>query len=156
MTAVTMDSTLHSSDKGPIESFSPAMVEALEYIASIPEEQRKHFTHIMKLATQKGSVDAEASMGGPSGAWTRHLSIFRVGRVRSLTIWTHLQFSHDAYKGITSRERGRMGILAGMYMIQKLVITLCRQQGNQGDHEGREGRKCKGITGAATGQREEA
>jgi len=65
MTAVTMDSTLRSSDKSPIENFSPEMVEVLEYLASIQEDQRKHFTDIMKLAMQKGSVDAELSTCGP-------------------------------------------------------------------------------------------
>jgi len=65
MTVVTMDSTLHSSNKSPVENFSLAMVEALEYLASIPEDQCKHFTHIMKLAMQKGSIDASALTGGP-------------------------------------------------------------------------------------------
>jgi len=65
MTAVTMDSTLRNSDKSPIENFCPAMVEVLEYLASIQEDQRKHFTNIMKLATQKGSVDAESSTCRP-------------------------------------------------------------------------------------------
>jgi len=85
----------------------------------------------------------------------RHLSISHVGRFCSLTIQTHLPTSYDAYKQITSREKGWMVILAGMEMIQKLVMTCSHQHGNQGDHEGGEGRKHKGITGAATGRRRE-
>jgi len=69
LTAITMDSALHSADKGngnytslsQGEVLSIVAQEAMKYLMGLPEAQQKQITHMMWQTALERTIDASAS-----------------------------------------------------------------------------------------------